>query len=331
MKPDISIVTSTFNPEERVLGRCLHAISRLKRDGLVFEYFLVDNNSDNPIEEHPYVQEFLKENSWARLLKESEPGASYGKMCGFRAGSAPLVVFFDDDNEPDADYLLAALDYSKRKPQVAAFGPGVVKVEYIDPVDDWLNDYKGIFQEAEKQKEEQSCNTEDFEPYYPIGTGLVMKRTAVEPYAKMLANGEIKTTCRKGNSLSSAGDLQMVFIALKNGFEAGTSPTLRLKHLISARKANRSYIRKLTYGCATSSLQARVEVFPEEKEFYRSHIISSAKAVVILGMIAAKNLFSKDLDLRIAEQIGSVHGYRDFFELERPRFTVWVAKRLGLE
>lgn len=329
--PQISIVTSTFSPDSKVLQRCLDAVASLEHPGFEIEYFLVDNNSPNPVGDIPFVKEFLDRWPWAKLLVERQQGASYGKMCGFKASSAPLIVFFDDDNEPDSDYLMEALDYSRRLSQVGAFGPGIVRVEYVDGAEAWLEQYKYIFQDNERSEEMHSCIPSEFQSYYPVGTGLVMKREAVSPYADLLARGKLRASCRKGENLSSGGDMQMVFLNLKLGFEAGTSPKLKLRHLINSKKANRKYIRRLTYGCAVSALQARLEVFPEEIESYRLHIISGSKAIAILLMILLRSFGDKDLDLRLIEQIGSVHSYRDFFEIPRPRFTMWLARVLGVE
>lgn len=329
--PNISIITSTYNPDPRVFGRCLNAIGNLERAELNVEFVIVDNNCDPPLAERTYVSEFLRGHSWARLIKESTPGASFGRMRGIQASTGPLLIFFDDDNEPDPAYLLEAMDYSRRFPTVGAFGPGEIKVIFIDPVDDWIENYRGVFLEGSRETEKHSRDLETYHKYYPVGTGLVLLRNAANDYAERVSSGDLKTSCRKGRSLSSGGDIQMVLNALLMGYEAGSSPSMKLNHLIDGRKSNREYIRRLAYGTAASALQCRLELFPDEREFFQTQMLSSTKAALVLAKIIADHIFKGDIDVRVAEQIGSIHGYRDVFGKQRPVLTSWLATKLRLE
>lgn len=326
----ISIVTSSYNPDEEVFKRCLSAVCNLDRTGLETEYIIVDNNSSPPLKDRSYITELIGGRSWIKIISEKKAGASFGKVAGYRESKGDIVVFFDDDNEPDPDYLQAVKRYSGEFPTVGAFGPGEVRVVYMEAVEDWLHSYKYLFQHN-LEKEEKHSISRQFEPHFPVGTGLVMRREAIEPYAGMLEDGSLRTTCRKGNSLSSGGDIQMVLLATKAGFEAGTTPRLRLNHLIPSKKANRQYLRRLKYGCAVSAIPARLEVFPDEKPEYAKNLMSSARGVATFAWVVLKHALDDELDFRIAEQLGWIHGYRDAFEKSRPFVTQKIARVLRLE
>jgi GT2 family glycosyltransferase len=329
--PDISIIICTYNPDVPILDRCLTAVSSLNRGGLSVECFLVDNNSLPPIIEHETTQRFLKTTEWASLLIEKEQGLTSARLCGFRASSGRWILFIDDDNEPDIDYLLGVADYAERHPTVGAFGPGEVAVDYTDTVEPWLLHEKPRFQEKKIEIEQHSRDTDEYKDHYPFGTGLALRREVLQEYERLRDEGLIRTSDRKGKSLASGGDIQLVWLAIRMGFEAGTTPALKIGHMISGEKANRQYLRRHAYGCACTSVQARLEIFPEDRPLYESRIIPAWKSLLVLGQIFLRNLSRNDLDLQIAGQIGLVHSYRDFFRQRRPRHTEWLTSILGLE
>src|SRR5580765_2321863 len=195
---DISVIICTFDPDLKILERCLNAVRVQNTEGLKVECFLVDNNSPIPLATLPIVKQFLDKCSWAKLLVEKEQGLTFARLCGFRASEGPLIVFFDDDNEPHSDYLVEAANYAKRKPSVGAFGPGHITVEFTDPVEDWLLSEKPRFQETKLDDEQHSCITEGYQDHYPVGTGLVLRREILLRYEEMRKSGQISTSDRKG-------------------------------------------------------------------------------------------------------------------------------------
>ena len=56
---DYSIVICTYNPDERLLRRCLKAVHNLDVNDITMEVILVDNNSQVPVETLYYVREYL--------------------------------------------------------------------------------------------------------------------------------------------------------------------------------------------------------------------------------------------------------------------------------
>src|SRR4026209_144659 len=57
---DYSIVICTYNPDERLLKRCLNAIYNLDTDGITAEVILVDNSSLIPLDGLAFVREFIR-------------------------------------------------------------------------------------------------------------------------------------------------------------------------------------------------------------------------------------------------------------------------------
>lgn len=326
MTPDISIIICTYNPDQRILERCLRAVAALDRTGLEAECFLVDNNSPSPIGEQDYVKNFLSDCNWATLLVEKNQGLTHARLCGFRQTKAPLIVFFDDDNEPDSKYLQGIKDFAERRPYVGAFGPSIIDVDLLDPSDPWIDQRREYFQKTATHEEDYGLTTVGYQPFYPYGTGLVLKREVLEKYAAMVDGGKLSATDRKGKSLSSGGDIQLVWTCVKMGLAAGRTPLLKIMHMIQGSKANMNYLHRWSYGCGVSYIVNRLEMFPEERPATESKMMSPLKANILCLKILAFNFYKKDVGIKLGAQIGSIHGYCQAFNKKTPVVTNWMKR-----
>lgn len=311
--PDIAIIICTFNPEDPIFSRVLKAVEKLESKDILLECVIVDNNSSTPITEMASVQTFLQQCSWAKIIRETKQGLTFARIAGVKSTTAPIIVFFDDDNEPDSSYLEGVLQCFDRYPCVAAWGPGKITVEYLESVPDWFAKQFSAysFQARDSQYTEYGRLMAKWVDFYPFGTGLVVKREILEKYYQAVATGKLLTKGREGNSLSSSEDLQIVWEAVKLGFAAGTSPELRLTHLIPGRRSNWRYVKRLAYGCAMSYMPALIESFPSEKEKALASIPSNKTILRNIGQIIKRNIFKfkyKILLVQLAEYIGDLVG-----------------------
>lgn len=325
---DISIIICTYNPDIRVFERCLDAVSRLKKERYDVEYLLVDNNSSPSLKDHHLVQEFLKQNRQARLIVEEKPGLTHARICGFNSCTAPVIVFFDDDNEPDEQYLIEAVEFLKRHPKAGVFSAGSITVEFVDGEENRISKYKDIYQHIELKEDMLGSDTDKYPYYYPYGTGMVVRREIMRGYADLLQNRKIETLGRKGKILTGGEDVQIVLLGILQGYMVGRTPDLKLIHLINKQKANFGYLKRLAYGGGLSSLPARIEIFPEEKERIRNLTGLSLKLLVSLCKAAVIHLFKPGrLILAVAWQAGYYTGI-DTIKEKSPSWILRLAKLL---
>jgi len=267
VQTDYSIIVCTYNPQHLTFKRVLYSLSELRiPEGVTIECVIVDNNSNNSVENEDYVQEFLEQCPWAKVIEESNQGLTFARIAGVRATTAPIVVFVDDDNELDPHYLEAIHKCYSNYPCVAAWGPGNIRVEFIEPVSEWFDrNFRSLFQERNCAYFEYGCVRATWTSFYPVGTGLVILRSVLDKYCETIMVGRVTSTDRKGNSLSSGGDIQIVWEAVKQGWAAGVSPDLKVNHLIPAKRTSLSYIQRLCFGTGSSYSPALVEAWPEEE------------------------------------------------------------------
>ena len=262
---DLSVVVCTYKPQEPYFRRTLDAIQTLdRRFDRNVECVIVDNNSDPPVASLRYVAAFLQSNACARIVHEERQGLSYARLRGLAETTGKVIVFFDDDNEPERSYLAAVMQAFESHPHVGVWGPGVVAVEFLGEAPDWVErSCRHMFQERRSEFTEYACLRTPWISSYPAGTGQAVRREVMERYAARVTEGSCTATDRSGNSLASAGDGQIVHTAVLMGLAAGVCPSMKVRHLIPAARCTSAYLSRLCYGVSSSLLPATAESFPE--------------------------------------------------------------------
>jgi cellulose synthase/poly-beta-1,6-N-acetylglucosamine synthase-like glycosyltransferase len=332
MDSPFAIAVCTYNPNPLLIERLLNALQKLLDTGKVAETVLVDNNSSPPIANLPSVQQFLAHNPEVRCIVEPKQGLTAGRCRAIKEISAPIVVFFDDDNEPDADYLEILDKYFSAYPNVGVWGPGQIQVEYIDPVEPWIENYRVSFQQRQSDFG-YSCIPAAWSSYFPNGTGFAIRREILEQYVLAIEQGVMQTTDRQGKSLASAGDIQMVWEGNKLGYAGGMIPELRCNHLITGDKANLSYLKRLEFGTASSYIPALIESFPDQaKQLAQPPSMSTiyqqlAKFWIKMAVRPQKR---HETQIQFAGLMGGHYGYSIATESPHAERILSLAKRLQL-
>ncbi|MBS1917786.1 MAG: glycosyltransferase family 2 protein [Bacteroidetes bacterium] len=263
-----SVIICTHNPSFDIFQRLLNAVSKLNESGIEHEVIIVDNNSSPQLETNEFVKSFLEKEKGAKLIRETTPGLTAARVAGINTAKSEWLVFFDDDNEPSPDYLSAIISLIENFPETGCWGPGIISVEYVgDRISKWMETKKPVFQQRETSAIRTGGETQ-WEEWYPVGTGLVIRRDFAIQYMQAVENKIYSVSDRRGKSLSSGGDVQMVFCVIKSGYKVGVSPSLKMNHLITKEKASFGYILRVTYGTASSYIQAYNQVFPEALIMY---------------------------------------------------------------
>jgi glycosyltransferase involved in cell wall biosynthesis len=317
-----SIIVCTYNPDDRTFERLLISLLKLNRSDIVYEIIIVDNNSSIALLKKDYVNDYIKLENNTQIIIETNPGLTSARIAGIKSANYEWLVFFDDDNEPNSDYLIEVQKVIDRNPVVGAWGPGIVNVEYLGPVETWYNENKAFFQERH-ERIVQFAASNHWQHEYPFGTGLIIKAEIAKLYALEVENNNYSVSDRKGKSLSSGGDVQMVLTGIKLGFAAGVSPDIKMNHIISENKTNFGYIIRLVYGTSSSYVVAFNEVYPMQKIPF-----ASATDTLIIRLFlnfmwnCIKTKMWRSTYLNFIQQLGEVNArYVAFPEMSKP-FTL---------
>lgn len=273
-----SIIICTYNPKEQNLNRLLNSISKFNYDLASYEVIIIDNSSTIPVNRFQYIKEFSNNFPSFKVYSEERIGLSYARMKGIELSSNEWLIFFDDDNCPESNYLKGLETLLQIYPEVVCWGPGKINVKFIDePNLTWLNDYKENFQEKNIDGTIIHSSTL-YNSNFPTGTGMAIRKDIAFDYCRKVKAGSYTLTDRSKNKLSSGGDVQIVLHAISLGYHVGVSSILQLIHCIDATKSNLKYLVRHAYATAKYNLKTYIEIFPislenqrfpSNKEFYK--------------------------------------------------------------
>lgn len=261
----LAIVTCTRNPEPRRFRRVLEAVGALDVPaGWDREYLIVDSASDTPVAGMPEVRAFCEGRPWVRVTRTELPGLAAARRAALVLVKGDPVVWVDDDNVLDAGYLEAVVTTAAAHPEVSVWGAGQITVEFPDGAGEWARrTQRATFQE-------RSTATDAFgqslrwEPYFPVGSGMVTRRAAMDRWLAEVLAGRASLTGRKGAALSSGDDAQIIFGAIAAGGSVGIVAAQRLTHLIPRARTSLRQLARLEFALAQSLRVARAETFAGE-------------------------------------------------------------------
>src|SRR5690349_9705551 len=116
-EPAVTVIICTHNPRPDYLGRCLAALEAQTLYPDKWELILIDNASVPDRAPRPDL-------SWhphTRLIHEGNLGLTPARLRGIREAKGSLLVFVDDDNVLNADYLEMALHIAEEKTFLGAW------------------------------------------------------------------------------------------------------------------------------------------------------------------------------------------------------------------
>ena len=252
MAPFLSVVLCTHNPRQAVLDETLAALRRQRKlDRGGWELVVVDNASDPRL--HGSID--LRGYGQARIVREERLGLTHARLRGLTESAGEILVFVDDDNLLDEDYLrVAAEAMSEDRTLGAAGGKSIARYETPPPpwfdglgIDLACRDLGDTAQYASWEGIDQAQRS--YPVCAPIGAGLVVRRAVFQAYATAVVDSAGRLALgRRGADLASGEDNDTVMTVLEQGWRVGYLPELRLEHVIPAGRLARDYLANYAYS-----------------------------------------------------------------------------------
>jgi len=244
--PIVSVVVCTRNPRSRVLCRTIEHLVNQNVSADDWEAIVVDNASDPPVASilEPWRDRI-------RVVVHPELGLTSARLRGVREAVGELLVFVDDDNLLDPDYLATAIELARRYPAVGVFG-GRISPEFEETPPEWLEPFYSHLAIASFATDEWS-NLNDDRAVIPCGAGLCIRRPLAVVYADCAASDARRLRLdRVASSTMSCGDTDMVLTCLDEGWGSARFTALHLTHVIPARRIEFGYHKRLAYDIGFS-------------------------------------------------------------------------------
>lgn len=329
---DYTLVVCTYNPDERLLQRCLQAIARMDTHGISTEVMIVDNNSDIPVQTLACVQSFTTQHPHTTLVFAARQGWQYARIAAIDAATGQYIVYFDYDNEPASDYLQQLQRLQVQYPEVAAWGPGQVTIEFVDGIAPSLESHARVAFREKHHHKNSFASLPGWQECYPFGAGLCYRNDILKEYLALTRQGYFTLRGRQGKQPTTGEDTQMVLFSIRKGYAAGSAAALQLKRMVAGNQANSAYLKRLAFGtgfCYTSSL---LQVFPEQRSILRLQKMpaSTFSRHVIKRTITATLQFKAQPQLELAAYLGHQAGIYRAFNKRLPLAVRTVIRYLRL-
>lgn len=236
----ISVILCTHNPRRQFLLRTLGALREQTLSPSEWEFVVVDNASDPPIDG-------LVDVVWhpnARVVREDMLGLTPARLRGINEASGDVLLFVDDDNVLDEDYLGVAGKIASTWPVLGAWG-GQIVPEFESPPEPWAEPYLSMLA-LRRVSRPLWGNLLDESSHTPWGAGLCVRRQIAVAYRDAIEHDPRRRALdRRGTSLSSGGDVDMAYTAIDQGLGIGVFPELNLVHLIPTARLSEDYLVRL--------------------------------------------------------------------------------------
>jgi len=232
-----TVALCTHNHADR-LERTLSDLPRIHMPKAAWEFLVIDNGSRDT------TPELLARNAWpagwaVRVVREEELGLSNARNRAIAEARGEYVIFIDDDETADPDWLCAFERLIEaRRPD--AFG-GRIKVLFEDDIrPPWLTDELLGFLGELNRSDSSVPLTEQNTSFY--GGNFGFQRALCDT-----VGGFDAMLGRKGMENTGGEEVDFYRRILAAGFKVLWTPEAVIHHRIQAVKLNRRYFKDLHY------------------------------------------------------------------------------------
>lgn len=259
MRNLITVIICTHNPRQEYLDRVLKALNNQTLLKQEWELLLIDNASQRLLASEIDL-------SWhpnARHIREETLGLTAARLRGIKEANNDILVFVDDDNVLDPDYLKNTVAILEQNPKIGAIGGKCLPEFEVEP-EPWITQFyiclalkdHGDEPKIYFRQQALDISANDYPPFAPIGAGLILKKELAEIYAKLVSQDTSRLALgRTGKRLVSGEDNDIILTLLEAGWGVGYFPQLQLTHLISASRLTKDYLARLNYASSRSWIQ----------------------------------------------------------------------------
>ncbi len=228
------------------LSRVLSALNAQTFARDQWELILVDNRSEPPLVGRVNQDNFPH----GELVREEIPGLVAARIRGLREAIGKWIVYVDDDNILQQDYLEALHQLTVSHPNVAVWSGSIQPEFEVLPSVRTKPYWKYL---AVREVERTLWSNLPLGEILPCGAGMAVRRDVMENWTEGLKTHTARTGLgRKENSLLAGEDTDIGLTACDMGLGVGLAKTMQLTHLIPARRVEPAYLRKLAYAVTYS-------------------------------------------------------------------------------
>lgn len=232
----LSVIICTYN-RAGLLSSCLDSLAGQSADPETFEVIIVDNNSTDKT---PEVSKAYLARKNFRYIKEEKQGLSHARNAGYTAANGEYASYIDDDAKADKDWVKEMLEFTRRRPEVVAFG-GPYKHFSSAKLPEWCRESYFSWGLGEMERPL-------WEHEWLNGSNMAYRRTTLSRL-----NGFAAGLGMRGNAISYGEETRLLSEIKRLGLPIYYVPHMKVEHFAPEYKQRVLWFVKSSYASGRDS------------------------------------------------------------------------------
>lgn len=248
----IDICICTHNPRLGLFHNVISSIAQQKVNTELFSVLLVDNGS-KPALEKKLCDPIAEKGIACRIVQEPELGLSRARIRAIRETDGDWILFVDDDNELNRDFIERGLAFIRDHPDVGCFGGRLLLPNNVHP-SKWVHPFLPWLGIKDAGDAIIFGTGEQWGPWEPAGAGAWVHRKVLKEYVRhSQKDGRLFRLGRIGRgNLASCDDSIMMRGAHNIGLKSAYVPDLVLLHHLDQKRFRFRYLVRLMHAYGVS-------------------------------------------------------------------------------
>jgi len=248
-KKGVSIIVCCYNSQNLLPQTIQHLANQNVSNRIGWEIIIVDNNStDNTAIVAADVWEKTGSKTPFNIITQPIPGLSAAREMGVENSQYEYIIFVDDDNWLDENYVTNVYNIMENNPEIGILG-GVGIPVYEEEPPEWFIKYKVRYAVG---KQADRSGDISLKKGYVYGAGMVVRKFTWY-YVKSLGFKNYVSD-RSKNKLLSGGDNEICYIVRLVGYKIWYDDSLIFKHFIPKKRLTYKYFLEHKEGKHRSSV-----------------------------------------------------------------------------
>ena len=250
----LDVCICTHNPRPDILRRVLTSLAHQSAEKELFKVVVIDNASIPPL---TAVDLALLTDAGivSAIVREPKLGNVFSRARAYQETNCEWILFVDDDNELQPDYIKTGVEIIRNRPELGCFG-GKLELPKETHVHGWIVPLLPFLAIRDFGEKEITNIADYWGQWEPATAGGFIRRAVLGAYARrILDDPTTHVLGRKGSKiLNSCEDSLMMAGAFHLGLACSYQPSLRLYHHVRTERFRLSYLLPLMYGFGRSEV-----------------------------------------------------------------------------
>lgn len=250
-KEGVTIVICFYNAAARIVPTLKHIIDQSNRNHLNTELVLVNNASTDDTDR--IIEETLRGFSvfpW-KIVHEKTPGLANARLCGLKNASFDIILYCDDDNWLDIDYVSKAELILRNNSNIGILG-GLGRAVSSIQIPDWFENVQNYYAVGPQMPTSGRVIGKRNVVY---GAGMLIRKSVFE---KLISEGFVFQSLGRTKSNLSAGEDSELCLAVQiMGYHIYYNDSLTFSHFIEPRRLTETYFEKMKNGISSSGFYSK--------------------------------------------------------------------------